>query len=153
MKLEPLGELGIPAALVAPAITAGSGFFSKIFGGGDDINYAINFSSQVGVGKNFLQAEANAYHARGTRLWSLVSNKPPKIMGVDIARLEYNAGGKLSDNEILSRLGHTPLSRNIPSTPFIRNNQSIPSTIPWSIIIGGSIAVIGIGAALMLGKR
>jgi len=130
-------------------IAAGGSFFSKLFGG-DDINYANNFSAQAGTGKKYLQTEADAYYARGSKLG---------ISAQEIARLEFKAGRSLSDNEVLSMMGKAPQMQRagFPSAfPSLYPQQYIPGAVkplPWPLIIGGGVAVLAIGAALFIAKK
>jgi hypothetical protein len=94
MQVSGLGIEPITAAAV------GGTFLTKLFGGGD-VNYANNFSASVGVGKKFLQTEADAYYARSNRIG---------VSAFDIARMEVNAGRALSDSEVLALAGKAPLT-------------------------------------------
>ncbi len=153
MQVSGLGIPPVIAAAVLPtAAKVGGSLFDKLFGGGDT-NYANNFSKQVGVGKKFLQTAADAYYARGNRIG---------VSAFDIARLEYKAGGALSDNEILVMTGKAPPT-SIGQPPAF--SEAYPSAFPASygysprkspftlpLIIGG-VAVLGVGTMLLLRRK
>ena len=137
------------------AVAVGGTFFDKLFGGGD-VNYANNFSASVGVGKKFLQTEADAYYARSNRIG---------VSAFDIAKWEFNAKRSLSDNEVLAAAGKAPLTAigQPPAYPEAFTNAFTtrygpagvaPATAtPWPLIIGGTVAVLGIGAALFMTRK
>lgn len=70
-------------------------------------NIAKKFSAQVGVGKRYLQAEANAYKSRGQQ---------PDMDPAEIARREFQVGRKLSDAELKGQTT-APLSSPVTQTP------------------------------------
>ena len=139
----------------ATAIAVGGTFFDKLFGGGD-VNYANNFSAMVGVGKKFLQTEADAYYARSSHIG---------VSAFDIAKWEFNAGRSLSDNEVLSLAGKAPITA-IGQPPAYPEAFTAPFTqrygpagvapasgAPWPLIIGGTVAALAIGGALFITRK
>jgi len=146
--------LGIPPVIAATAVSAGGSFLSKMFGGGGDVNYANNFSAQVGIGKKYLQTEADAYYSRSSRLG---------VGAADIARMEYQAGRALPDNEILALAGKAPVTAygQPPMYPEAFTNPFGPAsagyapggfTMPLPLLIGG-VALLSVGAVLLLRRK
>jgi hypothetical protein len=132
---------------ITTAATVGTSFLSKMFGGGD-VNYANNFSAQVGTGKKYLQTEADAYYARSSNI---------NVSAQEIARLEFKAGRALSDVEVLTMVGKAPAPQLLPPgfPSLLPQSYQAPDKLdlPWPLIIGGGVAVLGIGAALFISRK
>jgi hypothetical protein len=147
--------LGVDPVTLTTAASVGSSFFSKLFGGGD-VNYGNRFSAMVGVGKTFLQTDADAYYARSERIG---------VSAFDIARWEHEAQRVLTNNEVLALAGKAPAAAigqppayseafTLPFTQSYRAAGVAPAPgVSWPLIIGGGVAVLGIGAALFMTRK